>query len=387
MLTVVLLAAGLGGLLLLTHQPPAGMSAQAATNVAFFVSTGQIAEGNNQGVEDQLQITLHHISPPASGKSYYAWLLNDKVDTTQACKPHPNALEASLLGKLQVSSAGDVSYLYPGNQQHSNLIVSTSRFLVTEQDTQATPPPPTVQDTRTWRYYAELPQQPARVSPCLRTIDFMRRFLADGAQLLRMGIRGGINLRIFKNAQKILEWTGSARDAWGKDPAFINRQVVRVLLLLDSVAYVQNDVPPGTSLQLNEDARLAMIQVVDHQTGDATSYIKRIHDQLNQMLRTPGITTEIRKIATQDLQAVPTLQDRFGQVRADARLLVVMNEAQLAQPAALQLLNDMQMQANSAFTGEVDATTGNVQPGVMQVYYSLQQLATFHVQPYETSHQ
>ena len=69
----------------------------------------------------------------------------------------------------------------------------------------------------------------------------------------------------------------------------------------------------------------------------------------------------------------------------DAKQLVKMNLAQLAQPAALQLLNDMQMQANVAFIGEIDAATGNVQPGVMQVYYSLQQLATFHVQQYNAS--
>jgi hypothetical protein len=71
-------------------------------------------------------------------------------------------------------------------------------------------------------------------------------------------------------------------------------------------------------------------------------------------------------------------------VHADAVKLVQMNNAELAQPAALSILNDMVKQANFAFVGQFDPNTSTVREGVVQIHYNIQGLATFEVMPCTT---
>jgi hypothetical protein len=113
------------------------------------LSSGQVDEHSNQGINDRLVIDLQNISGPAPGKSYYAWLLGDRAQTLAA---------PILLGKLPVTNGG-VHFLYPGDIHHTNLIAITSRFLITEEDANTTPSIPSP-DQSTWRYFAELPQTP-----------------------------------------------------------------------------------------------------------------------------------------------------------------------------------------------------------------------------------
>jgi hypothetical protein len=60
-----------------------------------------------------------------------------------------------------------------------------------------------------------------------------------------------------------------------------------------------------------------------------------------------------------------------------------MTDAQLLQPAALSLLDDMVTNANNAYIGKLDPTTDEVQPGVVEIYYNVQRLATFTITPYK----
>src|SRR5713101_4904333 len=94
-----------------------------------LLSSEQLSENSDQGIDDEVQIDLHGLSTPSPGKSYYAWLLGDK---------NQGEARAVLLGKLAVNQ-GNAYLLYPGNQQHTNLLASNSRFLVTEEDATVTP--------------------------------------------------------------------------------------------------------------------------------------------------------------------------------------------------------------------------------------------------------
>src|SRR6266480_5944169 len=46
---------------------------------AYFASSGIVSPDSREGITDELQINLANASPAPSGKSYYAWLLNDKT--------------------------------------------------------------------------------------------------------------------------------------------------------------------------------------------------------------------------------------------------------------------------------------------------------------------
>ncbi len=92
---------------------------------------------------DQLQISLHNISTPPAGKTYYAWLENSVSDTIQL-QHWP----------LQVTN-GAVRGTYQSNPQHTDLLSNNTLFLITEEDSSTTPTiPSTILNTHL--YYAAI---------------------------------------------------------------------------------------------------------------------------------------------------------------------------------------------------------------------------------------
>ncbi len=112
-----------------------------------FLSSEQVRANNNQGIDDEVQVDLTHISSPVAQKSYYAWLLSDKDQSDPL---------SILLGVLTVKE-GAAHLFYRGSLQHTNLLEVTGRFLVTEEDATLTPVSPSP-DTSTWHYFATFAQ-------------------------------------------------------------------------------------------------------------------------------------------------------------------------------------------------------------------------------------
>jgi hypothetical protein len=352
---------------------------------------------STEGINDQMKIDLYGISPPHVGSSYYAWLLGDKIcdpssdDPSSQCDPKDPKQEQILrpaapilLGKLRIE-AGHVDMLYKGDRAHTNLIATMSRFLITEEDANKTPTAPSL-DQHTWRYYAEIAQTVPNIpGRNFSALIHLRHILYEGPILSKWGIHGGGAIQLLRNTQKILEWSESARDAWGSDPAFIHRQVVRILDYLDGSPYVQQDVPPGTPLLV--EPRLAQVPLITVVQGqDVPSYLSRIHDHVGPLgneREAPGLTPAKHALARQVDLGLAHEQQWLSRVRQDARQLVMMDDAQLLQPAALSLLNDMRVWANIAFVGQRDPATNEVQWGAVQLWYSIQQLATFDVKVYQ----
>ena len=67
------------------------------------------------------------------------------------------------------------------------------------------------------------------------------------------------------------------------------------------------------------------------------------------------------------------------QVRTDDKQLFAMTPNQLAQPAALDVLDNLVTQATYAYIGQFNPLTNTVKPGVLQAHYAVQQLATFDI--------
>jgi hypothetical protein len=96
------------------------------------------------------------------------------------------------------------------------------------------------------------------------------------------------------------------------------------------------------------------------------------------------VTPDQRALAIRINNAINNVQSWMQLVHADAVKLVQMDNAQLAQPAALSILNDMVKQANFAFVGQFDPNTSTVREGAVQIHYNIQGLATFEVTPCTT---
>ncbi len=77
--------------------------------------------------------------------------------------------------------------------------------------------------------------------------------------------------------------------------------------------------------------------------------------------------------------ALGNVQGWLQQARTDAKQLFNMTPDQLAQPAALDVLDDLVTQATYAYIGQFDPITNTVKPGVLQVHYEVLKLATFDI--------
>jgi hypothetical protein len=356
---------------------PAAATTDRAVGSVMFLSSDQVSENSDQGIDDEVRVDLHGLSNPATGKSYYAWLLGDQ--NQDEAKP-------ILLGKLDVMQ-GNANLLYAGDQQHTNLLVFNSRFVVTEEDSAVTPITP-APNYNSWRYYGEIPQSPdPRNSHHYSFLDHMRHLLASEPMLNELELPGGLNNWFSRNTSKLIEWTTSARDRWeeSKDLAFVRRQSLRTLTYLDGLSFMLPDMPPGaTPPDTSKPASVGLLDVNGPNQNPA-SYIGAIVYHLNGLLDAPGSTPAVRQSVSQIIPAIDNVQNWLEKLRVDTKRIVAMNDTRLGQSEAFSLLNDMVDQANQAYAGQVDLSTGAVLEGVAWIHEQLQSLASMTVTKYDAA--
>ncbi len=379
---MLLLVILLGSALWIFHLLPFGSPSSAGKPIigyAFFASSGLLNLSSSEGIADRVQVELNNIPAAPAGKRYYAWLLNDN-DSLVTISP-------ILLGALP-TSGGNITLTYPGDALHSDLLASYSRFLVTEENASPTPSNPSL-DPSTKQYYAAFSQipNPNDTENHFSLLAHLRHLLALDPKLKAAGLTGGLDIWLFRNTEKILEYAGSARDAQQTGGAdLVYRQVVRILDYLDGTQYIQTEpLRPGTGLLIDPTiAKVALLEFdVQHQTPPG--YLKHIGNHLREIVQSPGITATQRALAIQINADIDNVQGWLTNVHADAEKLAAMPNAQLLQPQAAALLNDMFTQTNFAFAGQIDPNTNQLKPGVVQIHYSIQRLATFEIAPCTSS--
>jgi serine/threonine protein kinase len=392
LLLVVLIGAGLGGyLVFFNHSNTAGnvLPPNAIVGHAFYVSSGQLADGA-QGIADQLQVDMQNVQPPPTGKSYYLWLLADK-DTTP--KPdflvpppiHPPIL---LTNNLPVGPGGTVHYIYLGDAQHNNLLSETSRLLITREDAGRTPASPST-DRSTWIYYAQLPQEYIPKDPTgLRGLDHIRHIYYNEDHLKVKALYGGLDIWIFRNTAKLLEWSTAARDDFnGTTTSYgqMHNLFTSILDYLDGTPNVHLDVSPGTPVTADLNIASISLLTVDPPrqmkdlANDPPGDLDHLILHLTELNRAPDVTPDILKHSQNILVAISNAEGRLMQARTDAKQLFDMTPAQLAQSTAIPLLDDLVTQVTYAYIGQLDPNTNTVKTGVLQAHYEAQQLATFDI--------
>ncbi len=379
-LTVALVIGLLGSFLVFAHALPADAPTPPVINGRLaFTSSEQLSESSSQGIEDQVVIDMNNMSPPAAHKNYYAWLLGDKRQSD------PKAI---LLGTLHVNR-GNGHLFYPGDGQHSNLLLAASRILVTEEDAAVMPIAPSP-DTSTWRYYGELSSTPINSPDNTKHfsfLDHLRHLLASDPTLDELELPGGLNTWFYRNTGKVLEWATSTREKWEetKDVGFVRGQTERVLQYLDGNSFVAQDLPPNTPLLVNERlGRIGLLEV-NGPNQEPPSYLKHIVHHLDGLLQAAGATPALRKNISDLISAMNNVENWLGQVHHDAQQIVKMSDGELQQPATLTLLNDMIDNANHAYVGQLDPTTNNMREGIIWLHDHIQTLATLPIAPFAQS--
>jgi hypothetical protein len=313
------------------------------------------------------------VTPAPSGKSYYAWLLNDK---TLNWKP-------IYLGQLTYNS-GTLNLSYPGDALHSNLLATNSRFLVTEEDAAATPISPSL-DPHAWVYYAEFSQiKPVPTDPKSYSLyDHIRHLLADDPKVKAAGLTGGLDIWLYRNTQKTLEWSGSARDAWkDKSVDFIHRQLTRIMDYLDGTLYAQKDLPGQNILADKNFSKIGLLTIDPLQ--EPPGYLSHIGIHLHDITALPQTSASQKALAIQINQEIAGVNLWMQKIKADVLKLYAMNDAQLTGQDGRTLLDDVATLANDAFVGTVNSNA-QVTAGVVQIHYAIQRMATFEVRACTTS--
>jgi serine/threonine protein kinase len=339
---------------------------------AYFFSSGLLSSDptSKQGIADQLQISLKNIPPPQAGKSYYAWLLNDiHLDY----KP-------IFLGTLAFNN-GTLDLSYPGDALHSDLLATNSRFLITEEDATVPPANPSL-DPATWRYYAEFSQKPNPADPKHFSLyDHIRHLLAEDPNVKAAGLTGGLDIWLYRNTQKILEWAGSARDSWKVkntgSSAFIHRQLTRILDYLDGSLYVQKDLPTQNVLADPTISKVGLL-TFNPQTQALPGYVYHIGKHLQEITALPASTAEQRALAIQINKALDVVNGWLQTIHDEVMQIYNMTDAQLFGNNGLSLLDSVATLANYVFVGQVNPQA-QVTDGVVQIHYNIQRLATFAI--------
>nr|MBA2680030.1 hypothetical protein [Ktedonobacteraceae bacterium] len=389
LLLVVLLSAGLVSFFVLPGLRPS------PSGHAFYVSSGQLGDGA-QGIADQMQIDLQNIPAPQAGKSYHAWLLGDQDPKRgdDLLVPRPVKPPILLSKNLPVSN-GTVHFLYSGDSEHNNILSNTSRLLITEEDATSTGNAPS-SNHATWRYFALLPQAPIPGDAAgFNALIHIRHLFYNETDIKVLGLYGGLDIYVFRNTEKILEWAVSARDDWHGDTtsdaqlALIRNQFIRVLDYLDGTLNRHVDIP--NSVPFLADTQIARVSLLTvdpakqsppYFSQNPPGDVDHMQLHVGQVAKATDLTPEMRQRAQHILTALSNLGGKNGwltNVHNDAVQLFNMSEnaVQLRQPAAGALLDDMVTKATYAYIGKLDPTTNTVQPGVTQIHYDVQHLATF----------
>ncbi len=337
-----------------------------------------MSENNSQGIDDQVVIDLTLVARPAQGKSYYAWLLGDKSQAD---------MKTIALGALQITNA-HAHLFYAGDAQHTNLLLITSRFLITEEDA-AIPPIVPSPDMSTWRYYGEFAQTPINKPgnpQHYSYLDHLRHLLASDPALEELELSGGLNNWFYQNTSKILEWTSSMRGQWEdtKDTGFLRRQTMRTLTYLDGLSFVQQDLPPKMPLLVNERLARVGLLSVGGPDQEPASYLDHINRHLNGLLQSGLVTSALREKVAGITTALSDVKFWLGQARQDALRILKMNDQQLSQPGTLTIINDMIDNATHAYTGQIDPNTGQIHEGVVWIHDHMQELATMDINTFSS---
>jgi hypothetical protein len=346
-------------------QPPLAQQSIGCASFASSATDFLSQHDGSIGVNDELLIDLYSLQAPAAGKSYYGWLLANRSDLKTEIIP---------LGKLPFHQ-GKISYLYK-DPAHRNLLLTSSYFLITQEETHGTTLTPTPDRTE-WRYTAEISQvpNPSDTQHHYSLFDQIQHLLAQDPTLESIGLSGGAGFWFTRNTGQVGARAQSAQEFWkSHDAQQVRNQMIGMLDYLDGASYINSDLPPSTPLQVPQaDAHFGLLAV------DPQGLVARAELYLKAIAQSPSASTDQKALATRLVAQVNKINAQYEIVHQDARMLMQMTDAQLLQPSSLSLLNDMAAHAADAFTG--NAKIGL--EGAVKVFNDMQSLANFDAEAYQ----
>jgi hypothetical protein len=372
--SILVLLALCGSILgVLAFRPSSGTHARANPTtpvygqVAFF-STNLAGTEVTTGIADGVTVSLQNLPSPATGNSYYAWLLPDAKN-----------IEGPRILVGQFAPTHGRESLTFRDPSSVNLLATESRLLITEEGSSPVPSFPTP-DLSKWRYYGELPQAPdPRDASHFSALDHLRHLLSDDSMMGMEPIPGGLGVWVLQNVRLVFGWASDARGIGNlSNPGQERADAIKILDALDGSESVHQDVPQGTPLLADQVVVRKPLLSIDP-NAMVPGYLLEMHTHIFGFSESPGTTHSAQTLAGVIASELDTVTRLFGQVRQDAKQLVAKTDSQLLDPSTIPLLDELINQAMLAYNGTTDPTTGTSQGGVTLIFGQLLQLAQFPV--------
>src|SRR5579875_32555 len=367
LLLAVLLLANWPSLALLAARLSSTAQREPTSNRAIgtiaFLSSEQFQGNSAAGMNDELAIDLSALPAPATGTSYFAWMTG--VSGSEAAwlplgrltwKPTPSPRPTpSGSSHASNSDLGTASLLYVA-PQHENLLLSFSRFLITQEATSIPPQQP----SSVWVGQASISAVPTPGDPNHYSLrDHLRHLLAADPQLAAVGINGGLVYWLARNSEQVAQAASGLEGDWQRHQfRDLRQRLIGMLLYLDGSSDVQADLPPGTPAPSPSPfTRVGLLTVSPAQ--EPPGYVLHTDIHLEGVRDALGATDSQRQEALQLRSAMNAVGFWLSNVRQDALQLIRMDNTQLAQSGALALLRDLTTQAQDAYAGPTGQTATN----------------------------
>ena len=345
------------------------------TTVAPPVSTSRVGQvlflSSQNGVLDKAQVTLQGIPDAPAGRNYYAWLNI----------PGENVLPVQWPLTIQKGVSSATPYI---NAQHRNLLgfPTPDIFLITLQTADTSVPS---FDPNDLRYYATIPQTPAKVEGfTYSVVDHLNHLLTSDPGLETIGMHYGLRYWLLANTKALVQEVNATNsDRQNSNSPALRQDLVNILYYLEGdtcAPSALHNAPPGTPT--TPDATIApnvKASLLDcPQNTSISGLLTHTALHIRSIVQAPGATpTQITlapQIQTNLAQVTTWLEQLYQQ---DILHLLTLSDSQLLQPSAQSFFDDMKTLSNEVYNGQTPIS----KIGMVQMSNDLEHLATFDILP------
>jgi hypothetical protein len=297
------------------------------------------------GQNDELRIDMQNVVGPPKGKSYFAWL----QDTTGYTRP---------LGPLHVQN-GQISFIYPGDNTHRNLLGTMQGLFITMRDQGSEP---------------QFPDESNKVYQASFDADTLASLKNILYQTSGLPNNESITSEILDTIWSINDKAVSITDSLNHDNALVIRQAARIIDLLDGSAYAAQigDRPPRIVSDLNVPIGLLSSPI-------RVGYLDMLNQRLQQLQRISQDNPDRLQHIQHVENVIRNLRDWLQDLRSyDVQLLKSTN---LSDPAILSSSLQLKQIAADCYLGRTIPPNIAPQPvlgsaGASQAHTEAQYLAT-----------
>ncbi len=335
-----------------------------AVGTLAFSSSDHFAGNSAAGMNDEVALHLAAIAAPAPGTSYFAWMSDasgsEAVWTPLgwlAWTPAPLSGFAPPAGTGPQRGTASLFFVAP---QHTNLLVTYTRFLITTETTSIPPQQP----SSAWVYEASISAIPTPGDPHhYSLLDHLRHLLAADPDLAALGIKGGLLYWLTRNSGQVAQEASRLETDWQRHQfRELRQRLICILTYLDGSAFVKADLPPALSIPAPSPfTRIGLLTL--SATQEPPGYVLHTDIHLEGVHDALGASPSQRQLASQLRAAMNSVGFWLTNVRLDALQLIRMDDAHLAQPSTRALLRDLATQAQDAYVGPTGQTATNAAAG------------------------